>query len=384
MYSIRLPSTAVAWLPALLTAIAGAVFAMAPGAQEQRLWYGLALMAVCGLSIAWAARRLARERQAQQERLDSSLNMNDLCQQLLPIWGKQIGTGRSQTEEAIMALSTRFADLSQRLQIAVDMSQAAGGSEGQGVVTLLNVSQNDLNQIIVSLKAALETTESMMRQIGTLSEFTGELKEMAAEVASIAAQTNLLALNAAIEAARAGEVGRGFAVVAGEVRKLSSLSAETGKRIGVKVESVNAAITGVLERAEQYARHEASVLEDSEKTIYRVLGEFAAAVEHLSQSTRTLQSENAGIKAEIEDVLVSLQFQDRVAQIFSHVEADLGKLRAHLLERHALAERGQAGAPIDIALWLDELARTYTMHEQRSNHSGARISSGQTSEITFF
>jgi len=62
---------------------------------------------------------------------------------------------------------------------------------------------------------------------------------MAAEVANIAGQTNLLALNAAIEAARAGESGRGFAVVAGEVRNLSSLSSNTGKKMSDKVQVIS-------------------------------------------------------------------------------------------------------------------------------------------------
>ncbi|MBC7859318.1 MAG: methyl-accepting chemotaxis protein, partial [Burkholderiaceae bacterium] len=342
----------------------------------------LAVALVAAASGAWALRRARRERAGRDAQLGAGHDIAGLCEELLPVWRMQIDTGRNQTEEAVMALSARFAELSNRLRTAVDMSHAS--ARGGGVVALLNDGQGELGQIIVALKSALSTMESMVQQVATLSGFTGELKEMAADVASIAAQTNLLALNAAIEAARAGEVGRGFAVVAGEVRKLSNLSAETGKRISVKVEAVNHAIGTVLERASSYARHEASVVEASEQTVGRVLGQFGGAAEQLEQSTAILQAESVGIQGEIEEVLVSLQFQDRVAQIFSHVQDDLDKLHACLVERREHAAADLPLAPLDAALWLEQLALTYTTDEQRSLHSGAGTGASAASEITFF
>jgi methyl-accepting chemotaxis protein len=316
----------------------------------------------------------------------SSRNMRELCESLLPIWGKQIDTGRIETEEAIMSLADRFAGLSQRLQTAVEASQsnAAGNAGGQSIVSLLNVSQQELGEIIVSLKSAVQAMESMMAEIAALSDYTDELKGMVADVASIAAQTNLLALNAAIEAARAGEGGRGFAVVAGEVRRLSSLSAETGKQIGRKIESINNSITSVLQRADQYAKHEAQVIDGSEATIRRVLEEFGTAAEHLTHSTELLQAESAGIKYQIEDVLVSLQFQDRVSQIFCHVKNDLDKLHVKLVDRRERDALGQSCEPIDVDEWLQQLERTYTTTEQRVNHSGTQADAGGSADIVFF
>jgi methyl-accepting chemotaxis protein len=173
-------------------------------------------------------------------------------------------------------------------------------------------------------------------------------------------------------------------VVAGEVRMLSNLSAETGKRISGKVEAVNNAINVALTQARQHVSHEAGVLDGAEQTIQRVLADFGAAAEQMEQSTSILQSESAGIKGEIEDVLVSLQFQDRVAQIFSHVQADLDKLHTQLMARREQAERGLPGAPLDAAAWLRQLELTYTTDEQRSIHAGGAGSAGAASDITFF
>ncbi len=380
-------ATASTCKPLLLVGIAGAILTALPGTDVVRLSYASVMIAVATAAMVWVFRRGRRAEADRKATLAASANMHELCEKVLPIWERQINTGRLETEEAVMVLATRFAELSQRLQATVDTSTGADGCEGaaggQGVLLLLQTSQHELGKIIVSLKSAVEAMEAMMAQIALLSGFTDELKGMAAEVASIAAQTNLLALNAAIEAARAGESGRGFAVVAGEVRKLSGLSAETGKMISTKVEVINAGIGAVLERAEQYARNEAQVIEGSEATIQRVLSEFGSAAEKLSHSTEVLQAESAGVKFQIDDVLVSLQFQDRVSQIFCHVQGDLEKLHRHVLDRLESSACGTAGELIDVELWLDELARTYTTDEQRSNHPGAQNGSG-SADITFF
>jgi len=377
----------IIWQPVLLAGSIGAALAAAPGSGAIRILYALAAFTLTALLLTWMLRRCRRQEAARLQALQPAANMQELCENVLPIWGKQINTGRMETEEAVMALTSRFSELSQRLQASVDSSAVGGdgadATGGASMVALLNISQQELGQIIVALKSAVEAMESMMSQIATLSGFTDELKGMAADVASIAAQTNLLALNAAIEAARAGESGRGFAVVAGEVRKLSGLSAETGKKISSKVEVINAGISAVLERADQYARQEAQVIGSSEATIQRVLDELGAAAEKMSHSTQILQAESAGIKYQIDDVLVSLQFQDRVSQIFCHVQDDLDKLYQYLLAFRETSARGQACQPIDVDVWLAELARTYTTDEQRNNHSGQQADAGAV-DITFF
>lgn len=372
-------------LPTVLAAATGAGLAFAPG--EDRLAYGLAAAATGLVAVAWAA--FAQRKSAAQtaDTVASDAELEQLCSQVLPIWIKQVETGRAQTEEAVISLTGRFADLSQRLQTAVDMSTAVAVSDdagGRDMVGLLGASQHDLDEIGTSLKSAVQTMITMKDQIVTLSRFTDELKGMAADVSSIAAQTNLLAVNAAIEAARAGEVGRGFAVVAAEVRKLSSLSADTARQIATKVDAFNNSISQVLERTDRDARQESSVAENAERTIARVLDGFESAASSLAQSSDILRSESQGIRGEIDDVLVSLQFQDRVSQILTHVCSDLDKLHAHLQQRRRLAADGKPLPALDTHVWLEQLVATYTTMEQRSNHSGRKAAASQASEITFF
>jgi methyl-accepting chemotaxis protein len=239
---------------------------------------------------------------------------------------------------------------------------------------------------VTSLKMAMDNKQAMLSEVNGLLDFIGELKQMAVDVAGIADQTNLLALNAAIEAARAGEVGRGFAVVADEVRKLSTLSKETGTRISAKVETISTAISGAVRAADQTAAHEAQSVTRSENAIDSVLHDFKGVTEGLIESSGILRSQSAGIKDEIADAIVQLQFQDRVSQVLSHVRDNIDSLSGYLEQSYDGLSHGGSLAPLNTRALLDKLQSTYAMAEERSNHggSGRVAAASQESDITFF
>jgi methyl-accepting chemotaxis protein len=323
----------------------------------------------------------------EREKAQYVRGLDELCVDVLPIWSNQIEAARAHTESSITDLSIRFGNLSQRLSAALATSAMSSGGNGEsdGLVSLLKESQTELNSIVTSLRAALEVKRTMLSEIYALAQFTDDLKKMAQDVGDIAGQTNLLALNAAIEAARAGEVGRGFAVVADEVRKLSNLSGETGKKISITVETVNKAIATTLSVSEQYAKQDAELVANSERVIEHVMTKFETAASALSDSAEILRNESQIIGNEIADVLVALQFQDRVSQMLMNVRNDHGKLATHL--RESERERGAGGAKsaVDAREWLNELAQTYTMPEQHAVHSGKQLAAVQDSaDITFF
>ena len=308
--------------------------------------------------------------------------LDRLCSGVLPVWSGQIDLARNHTEDSITALTNRFAGINER--IAATMTSPQGESD-TGLIALLKENETELSSIIATLRSALAMKESMLSEVTSLSQFTEALKHMAENVGDIAKQTNLLALNAAIEAARAGEVGRGFAVVADEVRKLSDLSGETGRKISETIETVNKAISSTLHISHRYAQQDEEMVANSEKVIEHVVGRVHGAVHGLIDSSETLRHTNQAIAEEIAEVLVALQFQDRVSQVLSHVTNDMGKLKERIAKQEQPRADGSKPGQIDATAWLGELSHTYTVPEQLVVHSGGKLQAmtGAT-EITFF
>lgn len=77
-------------------------------------------------------------------------------------------------------------------------------------------------------------------------------------------------------------------------------------------------------------------------------------------------------------MLVSLQFQDRVAQILMHSKQDIERFNRYLKSLPA----GAVPAPFDRDSWLKEMERTYATLEQHNINRDTAAS--QASDISFF
>ncbi|MBI6683933.1 chemotaxis protein [Pseudomonas viridiflava] len=359
-----------------------------------------AVLAILGVGAGvWSARshreqavRLTADALTQHQANDAAIGakasraqLNEVLLGAMPIWAKQVESSRQQTETAIVELTSRFTGISERLQETVQASQqAAGELDGQnadGALKVLAQSDSELSQVIDSLKATQASRDETLTQVRSLTAYTGELRTMAADVAAIAAQTNLLALNAAIEAARAGEAGRGFAVVADAVRSLSSKSSETGQQMSAKVDIINNAITQLVQAASSGADQDSHSVAESEQSIQHVLQRFQSITGRLAESADLLKQESYGIRDEMTEVLVSLQFQDRVSQILTHVRDNIDSLHIHLQQSSQSPDEAVA---INAREWLARMESTYATDEQRRTHRGESAAQQNSQEITFF
>jgi len=388
----RLPSSPsladFTFAPALLGVCGAAAICFAGGLTVTTLALGVAQGALAVGLAFWQLRR-AEARQAansaaQVASQDAAAGRDEalesLCVAILPVWSEQIEAARAHTEQEIVSLASRFAELAGRIE------SVAGNDQGSGdrLVNLMATSQNQLDGILQSLREALSSKGALLNEINGLAALTEELKSMAKDVGDVARQTNLLALNAAIEAARAGEAGRGFAVVADEVRKLSTLSGNTGQKIGETVETVNGAIARTLELSQRHAERDTGTLNNSGQTIEQVIGAFGGTTRDVVERSDALANNASAVGGAISEVLVALQFQDRVSQMLGHIRDDQARLERLVVERRALAAAGQPLPPLDTQGWLTELARTYTMAEQVAVHHGKRPAAAAESDITFF
>lgn len=351
-------------------------------------WVGVLLAAtLCAFGIA-AGRQMAALQTEHRKSIETYLSgRQQFGGQVVPVWSGQIEASRSQMESAVSSLTERFCGIVNKLDHAVKTSSAATQSiegRGNGLVAVFAASERELGSVVASLESAIASKAVMLEKIQSLELFIRELQEMAADVAGIAAQTNLLALNAAIEAARAGEAGRGFAVVAKEVRVLSNRSGDAGKRIAEKVGLISSAIISTCQVAEESMQQEDISIRASEAVINAVLSEFRGVTDALVHSSRLLKDESIGIKSEVGEALVQLQFQDRVSQIMTHVKDNIELLPDFLETNYRQFQQDFALQPLDPITLLGNLEKTYAMADERAIHGGAKSDTEKTEEITFF
>lgn len=350
----------------------------------------LLLVGLCGFSLwRWSATKNAGASGAEpagqsletQVQQPASTGLEQACNQLMPLWLSHLEEVRGQTETAIQDLVYRFSNLIQRLDNAVQASQhASSGGSGNQVQQEFIHSRELLEAIVFSLREANAQKAQTLKMIEQLNTDISQLQSMAVEVSRIADQTNLLALNASIEAARAGESGRGFAVVASEVRQLSHQSGDTGKRIRTLVDQVTRSMQNMLGQAHTMSEQDAESVAGAEKNIGNVLERLQGITQRMQESTEVLQQESTGIRHEVEDIMVSLQFQDRVSQIMTSITGNIRDCHEALLI--AMASNGEQA--VDAERLLSAIRKTYTTREQRQSDSGYRQTDTSDDDITFF
>jgi methyl-accepting chemotaxis protein len=352
----------------------------------------LAALGAAGLVAtgAWVDRTVVA-RMAARHRSTAAyvIATSHLGRDVLPVWSAHIENSRQQMESAVDALARRFGTIVERLDQTL---QATNEQGDRGLAAVFEESGVQLRGVLHSLAAATASNGSMHAEVQNLGRFVAELQQMATEVADIAAQTNILAINAAIEAAHAGAEGRGFAVLAQEVRKLSAMSGETGRRMAAKVTLIGEAIGTARTSAEASAQREAAAALASDGAINGVLGRFRGVTEAMAASAEALKQASVGIQAEIVESLVQLQFQDRVSQRMTHVRHNIERLPVLMTDSREQFDRSGVLAPVDAMTLLAELEGSYAMADERVTHkdidpttaAAATVAEADAEEVTFF
>jgi methyl-accepting chemotaxis protein len=322
--------------------------------------------------LAWGVTfwQMAQMKSANERTQQAELNAQELAhlsvqelavllQDVLPAWQHHVETVKTQTEGAVTQLTSSFAKVLDQFDLAgIGGARASGGADASNTIGLLDLCERELQPVVLSLTNVIDSKDILLVNIRNLAKETLELQAMAAEVRSIAAQTNLLALNAAIEAARAGESGRGFAVVASEVRMLSQRSAETGTRIGQRVVQIAAIMNDTMSGAEAAAVEDKRAVSLSGELVEHVLSH----VRKLGSAAESMHSHGMVVRKEVENLLMAMQFQDRVSQILCGVDNNMA------LMGQALEQLDAQALPTSDD-WLEALNKTSAMDDQIYNRS---------------
>lgn len=317
-------------------------------------------------------------------------SLSEVIDQVIDVSNRQIENSRFQTEEAITQMSARFTSLVGRLNSALDAATLSNASvpatDGSASTLLDNVFTNSrvqLSGVIGNLSEALVSRKSSFEQLKLLADDTAVLKTMAEGVEKIASQTNLLALNAAIEAARAGEVGRGFAVVADEVRSLSIQSGETGRQITETINHFTSSVENTMNQATKAMEKDLLLEEEGSSTIQEVMESLEWMTKGMSESSEILKTESLEIVKEVNEIIMSLQFQDRTSQILLHVVDGLNELPRVINEQMTMVENGDSTG-LNVEEILRSLKLNYTTAEEVSLHEGTGVKTVVKDDIELF
>jgi len=269
----------------------------------------------------------------------------------MPIWAHQINDCIEISTNEINGIASRFS------AIVSDLSSLVSSESTHSEHSAIEI-KDRLDQISLALNKLVDMRASSQNEITELASFTGKLESMARDVGSIADQTNLLALNAAIEAARAGESGRGFAVVADEVRSLANRSGSISADIISNVTSVNEQFSQMSDKFKTDSEIESNIIHEAEDNIHSVTQLHHSTKCERDEGAERFEHFSSHINTEVEQTLVSIQFQDRVSQILDHVQQNMKELSVQISGHEDLHIEG----------FLEKMATEYTTTSEREAH----------------
>ena len=293
--------------------------------------------------------------------------LNSFCNSAFPIWAKQATFCAETLDTEVSALAQSFGGMKDdvnRIVTACDtsieeiISRADDRSDGKNLCEKMDF-------VAEALKSTLDSKEILLGDIRALAPLSKSLKSMADDVKDIASETKLLSLNATIEAARAGSAGAGFGVVAVEVRSLALRSAQIAASMIKNTDDIQTKITAAQESAEQSASVEASLLDESEATVRVLIEHQNTTANNLRSTLVDLNELQSTFYMNVDNSLVSLQFQDRVCQILLNISksCDIALNKFDTLTKAFVDDPFTAA--IDAESWLDEMRLIYTTTEER-------------------
>ncbi len=127
--------------------------------------------------------------------------------------------------------------------------------EAQAAIEVSTTSVNNMNETIEAVSDSVNQIQGIHEKVAIFEEKIEQITNIIDIVKKLANQSNLLALNASIEAARAGEAGRGFAIVAGQVKELSSNTAQSADMVVDYVEELRVSLAELKTLVDSTTEH---------------------------------------------------------------------------------------------------------------------------------
>lgn len=298
-------------------------------------------------------REFMEEEKKSYEALDKQVvtmkEISDYGINLIPVLNNSLNNVVAKTEEAAMNLGRTFANIIEKSKEGTEEANVVveyflGGQDDESsefgesyISKILKQNEGAIESVISVLKEMEDMSTVYIVELDNISTNMQSIFKFVDEIEYITDQTNLLSLNAAIEAARAGEHGRGFAVVADEVRNLATKSSAMTANITKIAKESSGVISEVQDKIKSRIAGSVEKIQGSEEALKSTFNNFKTSLTHISETIKVLTECYSFISNDIEDALVSIQFQDITKQQIDHVNEPLAKFSERLKELSKVA-----------------------------------------------
>ena len=399
-------SKEIIYTPVGVAVVSMILIAIATGLSNLAIIYALTILPVsvaAGLvSFKRVEKNLNRLMETEEDQVDFQQESNQVITKIgervsesAQIIKNQVAhvcdDGRAEVDQ----VATRFSNVMKRLRSAMDVFHETINSkevsqEGSSSTKLTAEIRSSLEGVTESIQTVLNSKHEVIDHIKPLSNYTEALTDMANDISTIASQTELLALNAAIEAARAGSQGRGFAVVADEVRSLANNANQSGQKIIQNANEINKQIALTLEQVAQQSEQESIKIQHADEIIQSVIKRYQDSETSISISANVIVAISEEIQQDINEALVSLQFQDRTTQTLENVIKSLENMEVGIGSTVEALKADNFEIATESLNWADQMKNNYTTESEKVIHGeisgdGYNDESNQESgDVNFF
>lgn len=264
---------------------------------------------------------------------------------------RKVSDGSNQMSSNISEVSTSIKKASTNLvEVASSVEELSA--------TLQEISRN-MEHCSTTTESARKLSKDAGDSVRVLDEHARNISDFVDLIDAISKQTNLLALNATIEAASAGEAGKGFAVVANEVKDLAKQTAQAVGQIAARVSEIQQSTNSVNDAIEQISK----VMEDVSGIntgIVATIEEQANTVQEIHKNLDMTSNESEAISQAVQDSLdIAIKVSKSCQEAFDQASSVLDVTRDILQHSELLAEKSEE-AKTSSAEMVSALGSSYT------------------------
>lgn len=200
-----------------------------------------------------------------------------------------------------------------------------------------------LNNILGVSKLAMQ----MVLAVSKAADNIKRVEKFISEIQDITKQTNMLAMNTQIEAARAGEAGKSFQFIAGEVKNLSQDIKNLSEAMQKDISEVSEAVRESSKVVDNLANYNMVGSLDAKDRIDAVVEAIRAQNSQYSALLENAAKMNRDNAANMNRMVMNIQFQDRTNQIIGDWVYILGNVKSHLESNMPIKANQLVGASYD-------------------------------------